>query len=344
MQRSVRPSTPEDGPKIATLMREAGLYPPVDPQHLLWKYWVEREDWPGSRSYVLTDGAQLLAHLAVIPTRCHLDSGTVKIASVVDWVARPHEVGAGARLMKYVGSLTDALLAIHGSAAACKVMRLIGYQPHGFVTGYVRSLFPLRLLRQPAGPRWRLLPRLARSTLWSLAAPGPAHEGWEARPITAEQIDSITCVLPRTRHRLAVLERSRPQLRYMLDCPTVPMKLYTFEREGHVRGYFVLGFAPGQARLVDCWTESIDPADWRAMIQCAVTEAKRDNNVAELGAWANDPLLARCLVECGFHARFTAPIYLRANSDSVIGTVALRVQMVDSDLAYLHGGRGDLWA
>lgn len=323
-------------------MREAGLYPP-DPEHLYWKYWLGQDGWPGSRSYVLTDGTRLLAHLAVIPVSCRLESGTVRIASVVDWAARPGEAGAGARLMKHIGGLTDALLAIHPNPPASRVMQLIGYRPHGLATGYVRTLYPLRLLRSPVGPKWRLLPRLVRGTAWRLAAPRPDCGGWQARHIPSDQIDRIAPLLPSSRAGLVVLEREAAQLRYLLGCPTVAMRLYVLE-EAHARGYFVLAFAPGQARLVDCWVKPAEPTAWRALIQCAVRQAQRNDDVAELTAWANDPLLTQCLVESGFHARRSVPIYLRTDNEALIAAGAIRVQMADSDAAYLHTGRRDLWA
>jgi hypothetical protein len=324
-------------------MREAGLYPP-GPEHLFWKYWLERNDWPGPRSYVLTDGTRLLAHLGVVPASCRLASRTLRIASVVDWAARPSEAGAGVRLMRHVASLADALLAIDPNPPASKVIRLMGYRPHGLATGYVRTLFPLRLLRGSGGPAWRLLPRLVRSAVWSLAAPRSGDDRWQARQVAADQIDRIASVLPRSRQGLTVLERAPPQLRYLLDCPTAPIELYTVEEAGHPRGYFVLAFVPGQARLVDCWVESTDPSAWCALIQCAVGRAKQDGEVAELAAWASDPLLAQCLMESGFHARRSAPIYLRTDNESLIAACALRVQMVDSDAAYLHSGGRELWA
>jgi len=343
-RRRVRPSTPEDGPRILTLMREAGLDPPVNPRDLFWKYWQQREDWPGPRSFVLMDGAEVLAHLGVVPTSCRSESGTLRIGSVVDWAARPRAAGAGVRLMRHVGGLTDALLAVQPSPVASGVMRLMGYQPRGFVTGYVRPLRPLRLLRERPGPQWRLPPRLARSILWTLTAPRSAAGGWRSRRIEGEQIDHIASVLPRSREGLAVLERTPQQLRYMLDCPTARMDIYTCEREGHCRGYFVLALLPAQARLVDCWMDSLDPSDWRALIGCAVAQAKRVDGVAELAAWSSDPLFARCLTQCGFHARFAAPVYLRARSESGIAEDMLRVQMLDTDLAYPHGAGQELWA
>jgi hypothetical protein len=343
-QRRVRPSTPEDAPGIVALMREAGLQPPADPGDLFWKYWQAREDWPESRSYVLTDGAELLAHLGVVPASCRSESGTLRIASVVDWAARPHAAGAGARLMRHVGSLNDALLSIQANPGADKVMQLMGYRSRGVVTGYVRTLRPLRLLHHRGSPLWRLPPRFARSILWTLTAPRAAADRWQAREIGPEQVDRIASALPRSREGLAVLERAPAQLRYMLACPTVRMKLYALERERQLRGYFVLAFVPGQARLVDCWTESLDPSDWRALIGCAVAQATRAGDVAELVAWANDPLLEQSLAECGFHARFAAPVCLLAESESYVAARPLRVQMLDSDLAYPHAAGQGLWA
>lgn len=343
-QHWARPSTPADAPQIIALMREAGLQPPADPSDLFWKYWQVREDWPGPRSYVLTNGAELLAHVGVVPARHRSQSHSLKVGSVVDWAACPRAAGAGARLMKHVGGLIDALFTVQPSPVAGKVMQLMGYQPRGLVTGYVRPLRPLRLLRDRPGPRWRLPARVARSILWTLTAPRPAADGWQARQIAAEQIDRIARVLPRSREGLAVLERTPQQLRYMLDCPTARMTLYGLERDGHCRGYFILAFLPLQVRLVDCWTDSLEPSEWRALIRCAVMQAKRAGGVAELVAWGNDPLLTQCLTECGFHARFTAPIYLRAQSESRIAERTLRVQMLDSDLAYLHGAGRELWA
>lgn len=340
----VRPSTPEDAPGILTVMREAGLDPPVNSSDLLWKYWRERQDWPGPRSYVLTVGAEVLAHLGVVPASYRSQSGILRIGSVVDWAARPRAAGAGARLMKYVEGMTDALLSIQASPVASKVMGLMGYRPHGFVTGYVRPLRPLRLLRERPAPKWRLPPRLARSILWTLTAPRSAVNGWRARRIGAEEIERIAQVLPRNQEGLAVLERTPEQLRYMLDCPSARMALYACEQEGRFRGYFMLASLPAQVRLVDCWTDSLAPTDWRALIQSAVTQAKSIEGVAELAAWGGDPLLARCLAECGFHARFTAPIHLRTQGQSRIAQGMLRVQMLDSDLAYPHGAGQALWA
>lgn len=341
--RRIRPSRPEDADAIVALMADAGLRPNVQPQHLHWKYWEERADWPGARSYVLTDGDHLLAHGALVPGHCSCEAGRLSIVHMIDWAARRSEPGAGVTLMKYVGSLVDGLLGIGGSPATLKIMPLIGYRPYGLVTGYVRPLHPLRLLQGMAQSHWRVLPRIARSVLWRLTAPRPVLGMWRAYRIRASEIGRIAPVLPSRGRGSDLLERTEALMRHVLACPIVPMELYALERSGGLQGYFVLGYAPGQARLVDSWVASDEPADWRALVQCSVLEAMRNSDVAELVTWANDPLLTQSLIECGFRARLTLPLYLRAAMPA-IAPAMLRVQMIDNDAAFLHEGRPELWA
>jgi hypothetical protein len=122
------------------------------------------------------------------------------------------------------------------------------------------------------------------------------------------------------------------------------MELFALERGGAVRGYFLLGFAPGQARLADCWVQSTDPADWRALLNCAVLQAKRHPRVAELVAWASDPMLSRCMLECGFHARGAQEVRLLAADKANFPSVTVRLQMLDNDAAYRHPGRTEFLA
>jgi hypothetical protein len=341
--RRIRASTPEDAPAIVELMTEAGLHPNRGPRDLHWKYWQARDDWPGARSYVLTDGKDLLAHGALVPGHCACEAGRLRIVHMIDWAARRSEPGAGVLLMKHVGSLVDGLLGIGGSAATLKIMPLIGYRPYGEVTGFVRPLHSLRLLRHPGKPNWKVLARVARSAVWRLTAPRPRRGEWRAQRITVDDLGRLAPVLLTRARASDLLERTEAQMRHALACPIVPMELHGLERSGSLEGYFLLAYAPGQARLVDSWVTSDDPADRWALIDCAVREAARHGDAAELTTWANEPLLAQALLECGFRGRFSLPIYLRP-SVAGVAPVGLRVQMLDNDAAYLHSGRPELWA
>jgi hypothetical protein len=343
MTRSFRPSTPADAAAILALFDTAGFHPNSEPSHLQWKYWQPRADWTGSRSFVLADETGLIAHTAILPGACMFGSQRIRTIQMIDWVARPGEFGAGVILLKRLAQQTEALVSIAGGELTLKILPHLGFRPLGVATGYSRALFPFRLLRSHAIPLWRRWPRFARSVAWALTAPAARCGNWTVRRIAGDDIDRIASVLPLPVRGMSAFERSAELFRFTLSCPIVPMALYSMERSERTHGYFVLASAAGQVRIVDCRMVSADPADWREMILCAVGRASQDPQAVEVVTWANDPLLARALKECGFHARFTVPIQIRpANQASMPNS--LRVQMLDSDGAYLDMGPQHLWA
>ena len=342
-RRWVRPSTPEDATAIAEVMAGAGLRSNSEPRHLHWKYWQERPEWTGSRSYVLTDGRDVLAHGAIIPATRVSGSGRLRMAHLIDWAARSTEVGAGVALLKHVGRLTEALYAIGGSADTMRILPQIGFRTCTTVAGYVRPLSPRNLWREARGAGLRTGARMARSALWILTASRPSLKGWSVRPLAAGELDRIAPVLPQPRRDAAVIERGEGLFRYMLDCPIVPMSLYGLEYAGRVRGYFLFAHAPGQTRLADAWVDSEELTDWRALVGCAVREARRRGGAAELVAWANEPLLMQALVDNGFHCRLSLPVMLRPGAQASSDPVA-RIQMLDNDACYLCEAHGQLWA
>lgn len=344
VNRWVRPSVPEDAPAIIDLMRQAGLQPHVEPEHLQWKFWQERPDWPEPRSYVLTNGRDLLAHGAVLPGTLRWDGQRARVIHMIDWAARRDALGAGVILMKHIGGLTDFLLGVGGSNDTLSIMPRIGYRACGAVTGYVRTLAPLGILRRPVRPAWKRGPRIVRSALWCWSAPGPQLNGWSARPLERGELGKLHSVLPSERPGLAVFERSLALLRHVLACPIVPVEGFALERAGQIGGYFLLSYAPGQARLIDAWMSSDEPADWRALAHAAVQASRQHGGMAELVVWASDPFWAQTLRESGFHARLTLPIYLRPSVGETIPQEALRVHMIDNDAFYLHFGGNELWA
>lgn len=335
---------PEDAPAIIELMRQAGLDPHVEPEHLHWKYWRERSDWPGSRSFVLTNGSELLAHGAVVPGSMRWGANRARVIHMIDWAARREALGAGVILMKYVGGLTDFLLGIGGSDDTLSIMPRIGYRSWGTVTGYVRTLAPLGILRRPSRPTWKRWPRVARSAFWCLTAPRSDLRGWRARQVRPDELDCLSAVLPAQRPGLTVFSRTVDALRHALVCPIVPVELFVLERGGQAGGYFLLSHTPGQARLADAWMVTEDPADWRALAHAAVHQAKRHGETAELAVWASDDAWARVLRDSGFHERLSLPIYLRPSIAESVPSMTPRVQMLDNDAYYLHFGGNELWA
>lgn len=336
MTASFRPTMPADAAAIVGLFEEAGLRPSIEPEHLDWKYWQPRPDWPEPRSFVLTDGSELIAHLALVPGSCAGRTRRVKVGHLIDWAASPREPGAGIALLNLIGQQGHAVLAVGGSAQTLEILPHIGFQAVGMCTGYVRAVYPWRLRRREGAASWRLVARVARSTVWTLTAPSATRTEWQVRRLAADNVGRITPVFPVPERGIAVLERSVDLFRYMLACPIVPMGLFGIERADRVRGYYLLASSPGQVRIADCWVDSEEPADWRALILCAVEQAKLDPQAAEVVIWASDPPLVQALKACGFHARSEIPILVRPAGDRLLPEGPLHVQMLDADAAYRH--------
>jgi hypothetical protein len=340
----VRPSTPADAEAIVTLLAGAGLRPNSEPRDLYWKYWLPRADFPGPRSYLLTEGSEPIAHAALVPGAWLSGSRRLQVIHVVDWAARGGALGAGAALMKHIAQQADALLAIGGTALTLKMLPNLGFRVAGTLRRYVRTVHALRVLRQTlARGRLRALFRATRGALWALSAPGAPGTDWLARRILVDDLAELRALLPYPRPGIAVAERSAARLAYALACPIVPMALYLVERAGRAQGYFLLASTRGQARIADCWVDSDARGDWWGMLRCAVVQAASDPQAAEIVGWANDPLTAGALEACGFRARVSSTIQLRPSAGAELPPDTLRVQMLDSDAAYLQGRRSDLW-
>jgi len=341
---SIRAAMPADGPALLELMSQAGLRPNAAPEHLEWKYWQARPDYSGPRSFVMTQGSQILAHAAVIPGVCQAGGESIRTLHLIDWAARPGAMGSGVALLKHLGRSCDALFGIGGSLDTLRLLPHLGFQRWGDATGYVRPLHPLRIVNGAPYRLRTLVPRVARGFWWSMRAPAIRVDGWKVRRIAATETAVVAGVLPTPAKGLALFERRADIFKYFLDCTVAPMQLHVLERDARVRGYFVLSYAFRQVRLADCWIDSDDPAHWRTLIQCAVLEAKRNSQAAELAAWGSDPDMSRYLVECGFHGRGAVPIHVAAPRHPLLHQTTLRVQMLDNDAAYRHSGHSELWA
>ena len=343
-----RSTTPADESAIRSLLQEAhGIpreHPMFEGRHLRWKYWEPREGWQGSRSYVLTREDRIIAHAAIVPAVCRWGNERLTVLQVIDWAARPEARGAGNTIMRHIGTLADAIVTSDGGDAAWRLLPLLGFaESNTVVTQYARPIRPWLYLTGTDAPRWRLAARCARNTLWALRAPAGAPPAQRSRPVTVAEVSGAAIPWPVPRHGRAVLERSATLMSYYLQCPAAPMELHVVEHGAAAEGYFVLAYAPGQARLADCWLDRDDPASWEALVQLAVRQAARHSGIAEVAAICSEPPLAAALERCGFHPRASRPLMVRANGVR-LPPVGIRIQMLDSDTAYRHSGSRTFWA
>jgi len=318
--------------------------PAVESRHMRWKYWDEWPDWPESRGYVLTQNDGIVAHGAVVPLTCLWEDRRIKVVRVIDWGAKAKSVGSGVVLMKRIGQMADAVMAVGGTEMTLKIFPALGAKRFGMAQRYVYPLRPFRRLLTGNETGWRVGARFARAVFWSLQAPSSQPTGWAARRIAADQLGSAVFPTPKPTPSTAVFERSTVSLSYYLRSPSVPFELYAVEKNQAPRGYFLVSIVQRQARLVESWVDSSDAADWRALHLLAVQQARQHPTIVEIATMCSDPITAQSLEECGFHYRGSSDLYLLDCSKRGLPGGDLRVQMMEGDSSYLHDGSGSLWA
>lgn len=343
MSFRIRPSVPDDGHAIVAVMRKVGLDPLSEQRALYWKYWRPRTDWAGPRSLVLTKDDRILAHAGIVPGMLAWGDHQASTIHVIDWAAIPEAALGGRMLMKYIGGLADVLIAAGGSEDTLRMLPVLGFRRCGISYRYVRTLHPLRYLTSRVQWNWKLLPKFARGALSAMVAPAIERGAWTSRRLTAEQIQTIENVLPRSRDDAVIFKRSVAAFSYFLDCPFASLGLHSVERAGEVRGYFLLVYVLGQARIVDSWMDCDGPDGWTAMVQCAVAAAQNTPGVAELVTTEENPLVSQCLRAAGFRRRGPVAIQLLTKKGLQAPPTCPRVQMLDSDAAYHHPGFAEFW-
>jgi hypothetical protein len=348
-----RATTLADESAIVALLREAHGTPganahgaatvdsALEHRHMNWKCWQPHEGWQGSRSYVLTKDERIVAHGTVVPAVCAWERERINMLHVIDWAARAEVRGAGAAVMEHIGKLADVIATSSGSDKGRQLLPFMGFKESStVVTGYVRPIRPWLYITASANP-WRGVARWLRAGLWALRAPSHRDASWKARRIRVEELAATPIPWPVPKYGTAVLERKPGVMSYLLQCPAVAMELYAVGRGDEPEGYFVLAFTPRQARLVDCWLGSESLAGWTALVSLAVRQAEQRAGVGEIAATCSEPLLAAALRGCGFHARFSRSLSVRATGGARLPDCPVRIQMIDDDQAYLPGG---FWA
>lgn len=345
MKSEFRTTCPQDADAVtAFIERIYGLdssFPLIAPQHLHWKCWEPRSDWPGSRGYVITKEGVIVAHGTVVPLSLVSAGRHLKMLHLIDWAADPKSVGSGVTLLKHLAQFVDAVIIVGGSAMTQKILPALGFKTCGEATNFVRPVRPLkRLAGQPVSAQ--LGAQFARSALWSLQAPSVRTEGWTVRRIEPDQLQTLKWRPPG--QGIAMFERTAAAFAYFLKCPVTPMELYSVGKGDGVSGYFMLAHAPGQTRIVDCHIDSEDREAWRVLLQLAVSQAKRNPATAEVVAIASDPSMHQALLDSGFHARGGSSMRLLPGKGIEVLAGPIRFQMIDSDAAYLHANRPAYWA
>jgi hypothetical protein len=334
-------TTPADAPVIARFLSQVFQLPPaaplVDARHMFWKYWAPRPDWTGSRSFIARHGDIIAAHAAAWPVRIRAGGQVVSAAHLIDWAADPSCPGAGVWLLRQLRARTPGLIATGGSDITRKILPIVGFERHGELHWFARPLRPVRLALTTRARGWRLPPRLARNLLWRQWPPLRLPRHWSASPLEPEELPDR--LWPAASATTAVTLRDARFYRYFVDATAARHRLFGIARDGRLRGYFCLAFAPGVARVADLWIQSDDVADWRRAFQTAASTAAADARVYEVTACAATPVARQALEDAGFHWRESVEVSTTLAARPA-DTLALHVQMLDSDASFLSQDPG----
>ena len=336
-----RNTTPKEQQDVRQLLRAVFKAkddaPFLNDQHLHWKYYAERIDWAGSRSFVLSEDARLAAHACVWPIGVLLNEKKIEGFHPIDWAANSGVRGTGARLLREMQKLTEISVCVGGTAVARKVIAKTGYRPSGEMKYYARPLRPWLQARTHQRRNLKLPARFARNWLWAMRWPATASPDWNAERVAPEQIPPE--MLPVSSGRVTACVRNAALFGYVEQCPIARHELYVARDRSRLKGYFLLSFVPGQARVADAWVNGGEIHEWEALYRLAVKTALDARNVAEVTAAAALEAGQHALTRCGFRMYQALPVMLFDPKRLLAGAPPVHWQMIDNDFSFLHQGR-----
>jgi hypothetical protein len=301
-------------------------------KHMAWKYWSDRPDWAGSRSFTARHHGAIVAHGAVWPARVRVPGEIVPAAHVIDWAAEPEYPGAGLWIMRQIAAKVPLMIATGGRDITQRILPVIGFRPHGELGSFARPLRPLKQALTTADRNWKFPARVVRNTCWRLWPPLMLPRGWSARPLAPDEVHPE--LWPQPSPGTAVTARDADFYRYVVASPCARHVLFGLEQRGWLVGYFCLAFAAHAARIADLWLPSTTVEDWSAAYRTAAVVAAGQEDVYEVSAWTSTELGKTALVRAGFRQRDRSPLTLLGDARLLEGRT-LHVQMLDCDASFV---------
>jgi len=335
MKGTFRPSTAEDLPQIAGLLRRAFAgSAPVAPDLMTWKYWSKREDWSEPRSYVYEKDGAIVAHAGLWPVTFPGQERPVRGIQMIDWASSPDSPGAGVAVLQKLVQLFDFIYSIGGSEATRRVLPSFGFGEAARAWTGARPLRPLRQILTHQRRGWKLAPRLIRNWMWSRGAAGQGTEGWHAAEVDPPKLSADLGIDP------VFSRRGRAFFEYLGRCPAVPFRIYEIRRDEASLGYFVLGLSRGQARLAGLWLREAGPKPWRIALTLAQGAARGWPGANEFAAMGSLGPSAEAAVQSGLRLLRETPVYLLSRKGFRFPE-NYQFQMADDDAAFLDPGEAN---
>lgn len=337
MTTAIRATEHKDLPALAEFLARVYQFDPTDyhadTQLLVWKYLHPSFGWDGSRSYLLERDGEIVAHCGICPVTFHLTDGTtVNSVTMMDWAADPSAPGVGVKLFRKLMEMAPTSFIIGGAPATRLITPRIGFRHVGEALTYAAWLRPWR--------EFRMRPRTCRSVLrlmHGLTHPvrnrHRASAGWEFAPVNQFD-DSILPLLNSTSRTWTYCQRTLGDLNHLLKCPHLRMQGFLLKRQGELIGYFVIGKAKWEARILDLMVDSDDGNDWN-LACAAVTKAVRfDSQVCRIRAQATFSVFSSALAWNGYWCQYKEPIVIHDPTKALDRAFPVDFQLFDGDSGY----------
>jgi hypothetical protein len=337
MSLTIRATESKDLPALAEFLVRVYQFGPLDyhadTQMLEWKYLRPNRSGEGSRSYVLEKDGQIVAHCGICPVTFRLPDGScVESVTMMDWAADPSAPGVGVRLFRKLTEMAPTSFIIGGAPATRLIVPRIGFRPVGEASTFSAWLRPWH--------EFRMRPRTGRSTLRLLH--GLTHRqrnrerasaGWNFAPINQFD-DSILPLLNREKRAWTFCQRTVADLNHLLQCPRPRMQGFLLQRQGQLIGYFIIGRAEWEARVLDLAVDSADATDWNLACAMVTKAARLDPEVCRIRALSTVPVLSQALAWNGYWRQYTEPIVIYDSANALGGAFPVSFQLFDGDSGY----------
>ncbi|MGO9405476.1 MAG: GNAT family N-acetyltransferase [Terriglobales bacterium] len=305
----------------------------ADPRLLEWKYLYPRASWQGGRSYLLEKDGQIIAHCGICPVTFHLpDETIINSLTMMDWAADPGARGAGKMLFCKLMEMAPTSFIIGGTPPTRHILPRIGFRPMGDAVTYTAWFRPWREYQTRPWTRRSTL-RLLHGLTHPVRTRGRESAGWNFASV--DQFDgSLLPVLNSTKRSWTFCQRTLSDLNHLLKCPHVKMQGFLLRREGQLIGYFIIGKAEWEARLLDLAVDSAGTKDWNLACAMVTKAAQLDPEVCRIRSQASFPLLAQALVWNGYWRQEKQPIALHDPANALGRALPVDFQFFDGDYGY----------
>lgn len=338
MSSTFRPIAAGESEQLARFLGEVfhatAAAPNLTSKQMEWKYEGPSRDGWSCRSYLICRGERILAHAGLWPVQMCSEEGCHPGMHLIDWAAHWEAPGAGVALLRQIRRTGEVIYTLGGTKVARQIFSAFGFRPIAQLDYYARPLRPWKqILTHQYRWHWKTPARLLRNGWWSLW-PRIEVGYWSATCVDPQDNTLWPFPLP----GVVVFKRNSDKFRYLALCPLIQTRFYIVCKRDTAVGYFVLTFAPGQARIADAWTPSKDPASWEKLFALATEEALRHPGANEIVTLAGmDPARA-ALSTCGYHKIKQEALMVHDPKHVLPVGSSVHFQMVDNDHCFLHSG------